>query len=242
MSRVVIVVDDYIDGDDEIVEASRIALRERMVSALKESIALDSLAPATVKVVGLSQLEKAIAIPSQDSDLMNEDIIWCPLTLDVPNTLQFPGQNIFQACNQERSLREWVQQQLGYATSDDQLLDVFLLPVVFTPKGPLYAEVIGKGETPNTYHQPVDLPDNQRQPLYHLAHQLLKFLSAPPAVYLLQFGWREKKIVFDRLWPFPAAPAIASLGVQNPDLFTCHWQCLTGQPIIDLTIIPKHGY
>ncbi len=238
MSRVVIVVDDYTGGDDEIVKASQRSVGGQIVSALKDAITLHSPALATVDVVETSQLEKALASPSQD-DVMDKDIIWCPLTLNVPNTLAFFGQNIFQACKQERELRQWVGQQLGYATGESQPFGTLILPVVYSAKGPLYAEVIGQGERLNEYHQPVDLPDKQRQPLYHLAYELLQFLSAPPAVYLLEFGYNEQDIVFDKLLPFPSEPAIASLGVQKPDLFTCYWYCLTHQPIVDLTIIPK---
>jgi hypothetical protein len=44
-------------------------------------------------------------------------------------------------------------------------------------------------------------------------------------------------VVFDRLLPFPGEPALASLGVQQPDLFAAHWQCLRGQPLLDLQIL-----
>ncbi|NEQ26236.1 MAG: hypothetical protein F6K28_45800, partial [Microcoleus sp. SIO2G3] len=211
MSRVVIVVDDYTCWDDEIVEASQRTVEEQVVSALKDAIALDSPALATVDVVETSQLKKDLANPNQD-EVMDEDIIWCPLTLDVPHTLDFFGQHIFHVCKQERELRQWVGQKLGYATGESQPLGTLVLPVVCTAKGPIYAEVIGQGERLNDYYQPVDLPDKQRQPLYHLAYKVLQFLSAPPAVYLLVFGYNEQDIVFDKLIPFPAAPAIASLG------------------------------
>ena len=112
--------------------------------------------------------------------------------------------------------------------------------MVLTAKGPLYGEVIGEGVIPNSFKQPIDLTDDIRQPLYYLAYELLRSIAATPAVYLLQFALRDQDVVFDRLWPFPAAPAIASLAVQSPDLFTCHWHCLTGQPILDLTIMPRH--
>jgi hypothetical protein len=46
----------------------------------------------------------------------------------------------------------------------------------------------------------------------------------------------DNQIIFDRLWPFPASPAIASVKCQKPDLFACHWFCLTGKPIIELRI------
>jgi hypothetical protein len=90
---------------------------------------------------------------------------------------------------------------------------------------------------PNSYHQPVDLDDAQRQALYNLGYQLLNSIDATPSVYLLQFAFSaEQEIIFDRLWPFPAAPAIASITVQQPDLFTCHWRCITNQSIPDITI------
>ncbi|NJK60110.1 MAG: hypothetical protein HC918_07560, partial [Oscillatoriales cyanobacterium SM2_1_8] len=72
------------------------------------------------------------------------------------------------------------------------------------------------------------LSDRQRQPLYRAAFLLLDNLAAPPGVYLMQIT--VEPLQFDRLLPFPDRPAVASIGVQDPDLFTCHWHCLTGQP------------
>jgi len=237
MSRVLIVVDALVEEAEKLVGAS--PTTARMVDALKDSIAWHSPAPVTVDVIPSTDLADALLLPRQERNWTSENIIWCPLTLDLPNTLQFPARNIFQACSLVTSLRQRVQ-QLGYETvGGGQRLGDLYLPVVLTAKGPLYGEVISEGEATNGYQQPVDLPDNQRQPLYHLAYQLLQSLSAPPAVYLLQFGYNEQNLVFDRLWPFPGVPAIASIGVQEPDLFTCHWHCLTSQPIFDLTIIAK---
>ena len=67
--------------------------------------------------------------------------------------------------------------------------------------------------------------------MYKLATDLLVSLSAVPSVYLLQFSLYSNEIVFDRLWPFPAAPALASLSGSNIDLYSCHWLCLSGQKI-----------
>ena len=100
-----------------------------------------------------------------------------------------------------------------------------------------YAEAIAPA-SPSGYRQPLHLADHQRQPLYRLGQRLLSALSAPPAVYLLQFGYQGDRECFDRLWPFPAPPAIASLGTQTPDLFSCHWHCLRGQPLRDIVIRP----
>lgn len=238
MPRILIVVDAQVEETGKLVETP--TATAQMLEAMKEAIALHSPAPVIVDIITSTDLAEAWLLPSQVNNLTAQDIIWCPLTLDVPSTLEFPAQIIFQTCRQVKSLRQRVQQQLGYATSDERhLLGNLYLPVVLTAKGPLYGEVIRKKQTANLYQQPIDLPDNQRQPLYHLAYQLLQSLLAPPAVYLLQFGYNEQEeVVFDRLWPFPAAPAIASIDVQEPDLFTCHWHCLTRQPIFDLTIIP----
>ncbi len=113
------------------------------------------------------------------------------------------------------------------------------LPVVWTAKGPLYAEVIGReGEG---YRQPIHLRDEQRQPLYALARHCLVTQFAPPVptgVYLVQFALTGSDLQLGQIWPFPAEPALASLGVQQPDLFLCHWLCLNGTPILDLKIAP----
>jgi hypothetical protein len=160
----------------------------------------------------------------------------------MPTTLPFPGKVVYQACSDVHGLRQRVAKQLGCAIDDGY----FWLPVVLTAKGPLYGEVIGQvGEklqenlsSELSYYQPFHLSDAKRQQLYYMGHYLLQLLSAPPATYLMQFGFQGSDICFDRLWPFPSTAAIASLGVQEPDLLACHWYCLTNVPIFDLTIIP----
>lgn len=224
MFKVVIVV-------NSLTEETQQTSTGLMVDATRKAIVLHSPSAVSLEVITPDFVE----VLSQKT----QDIIWCPLTLDVPETLEFPGKAIFQACSQVTSLREQVQ-KIGYATADSpQCPSDLSLPVVLTAKGPLYGEVIAQGKTNSVYEQPVNLPDKQRQPLYHLAYELLQSLLAPPAVYLLQFSLSQENINFDRLLPFPTEAAIASLGVQEPDLFTSHWLCLTNQPIFDLTIIPK---
>jgi len=239
MFRVVIVI----DAEEENTGALAAALPTtvQMVDAMKEAIALPSSTPVTVEVMSSNDLAGGLFNPILGSNLADEDMIWCPLTLDVPKIINFPAQHIFQACTNVTSLRQRVQQKFGYQVADiNQAGENLYLPIVLTAKGPIYAEVIGETATTKLYQQPVDLFDHQRQPLYHFAYQLLQFLSAPPAVYLLKFSYSQQDIIFDRLLPFPDFPAIASIGVQQPNLFTCHWHCLTNQPIIDLTIVPKN--
>jgi hypothetical protein len=141
--------------------------------------------------------------------------------------------DIFTTCAELTSIRNWVNQSLGFNPIES---GNFWLPIVCTARGIMYAEVISRLKN-DQYHQPYHLQDKLRQPLYRLGFQLLEYLNAPPAVYLLQFDFdNSKSFLFDRLIPFPDKPAIASVGVQEPDLFECHLLCTTNQPIYDLVI------
>jgi hypothetical protein len=203
---------------------------ERIESALQRAIALNT--PSMVTEVCLVSDLSSMAIAP------NETIL-CPLTLDIPDSLIFPDRDIYPVCRDVSSMRDRVFNQFGIVGDDGN----FWLPIVLTAKGPIYGEVISLDEKNLSseslypiYSMPCHFSDVWRQQLYKLAFNLLQTLSAPPATYLMQFGFKEKKIFFDRLWPFPAAPAIASVGVQFPDLFTCHYFCLTNTPIYDLQI------
>ncbi|MFN3926232.1 MAG: hypothetical protein ACK4QL_02685 [Pseudanabaenaceae cyanobacterium] len=143
-------------------------------------------------------------------------------------------QEIIRICQDVDALRELVAARWGIVKGRGN----YWLPIICSLRGSVFAEVIGQTPT-GKYIQPVDLTDQQRQPLYRFGFQLLDYLNAPPAVYLLQFGWEgQGHLLFDRLLPFPAQPAIASVGVQVPDLFTCHWLCLTEQPIPEIVTYP----
>ncbi len=159
----------------------------------------------------------------------------CPLTLNLPETASFHGQAVFEGCRDVEKMRRQVQ-QLGYGIGSGS----HWLPIVHTAKGTLYAEAITLNG--GAYQQPLHLSDRLRQPLYALGHQLMRELAAPPAVYLLQFGLVDNEVVFDRLWPFPGAAAVASVGVQLPNLYECHWRCLSQQPIVDLAIAGTVAY
>ncbi|MGB0563350.1 MAG: hypothetical protein ACPGVO_16330 [Spirulinaceae cyanobacterium] len=173
---------------------------------------------------------------------LNPETDVCPLTLTVP-ALDLPALDLpaldnalFQQCADVAGLRDRVRQEwsIPHCNSGDRSLPILWLPVIWTAKGPLYAEVIQ--DQSGTYHQPYHLKDKQRQPLYRFAFQLLDQLQATPAVYMMAIQWQEEGFAFDRLLPFPNAAAIASVEVQSPDLFACHWQCLQRQPIWDVQI------
>ena len=232
MESILIIINAEVDSVGQIITTS--PATEKMVTALKQAIQTYSTASVNVEVIAAAAL-------LSDSIALKKPQIYCPLTIQLPDSFQFPAQPVYQACKDIEGRRSWVAKYLHYRTGQDQAwLGDLWLPVVMTAKGPLYGEVIGEGVMPNSFKQPIDLTDDIRQPLYHLAYELLRSIAATPAVYLVQFALRDQDVVFDRLWPFPAAPAIASLAVQSPDLFTCHWHCLTGQPILDLTIMPRH--
>ncbi|WP_293151058.1 MULTISPECIES: hypothetical protein [unclassified Microcoleus] len=197
----------------------------------------DRLKAAIAQSDPLTEVEICAVSELNSGAIALSGAIVCPLTLDVPPNLVFPGQNLFRFAANVSAARDRVAQELQVPVGDGN----FWLPVVLTAKGPLYAEAIA-GESDKlsgelTYSQPLHLSDVWRQQLYELAYRLLvALLNAPPATYLMQFGFVGDRICFDRLLPFPAAPAIASVGVQVPDLFVCHWYCLTNKPIYDLQI------
>jgi hypothetical protein len=230
MSNIVIIINAEVNGNGQ-VTASPVS--ERMVKAFKKAISHHSPQPRSVEVLAAASLWSKGVLAS-----LSEDSIYCPLTIQLPPDWHFPQQKIYQTCADLEGLRELVQSKFGYPTTRGQSgLGHLWLPIVLTSKGPLYGEVIGETEIPNSYLQPIDLPDYQRQGLYHLGYQLMESLAAPPSVYLLQFSCSDHQVVFDRLWPFPAAPALASVGKQTPDLFACHWFCLNKQPVKELAIL-----
>ncbi len=203
--------------------------------------------------------------PSTYQDLASKDVVLCPLTLNLPD-LPFQALAVYKACRDVTGLRQRAQQH-GIAIANGCFWlpivltakgglygEVIGLQLPSQDRGqsnskltyPVHGIDLKGKELPEdlslsdlSYYQPFHLSDGSRQQLYQMGRCLLQLLSAPPATYLVQFGFLDSGICFDRLWPFPAAPAIASLGVQQPDLFTCHWYCLTGLPVLDLAIIPS---
>ncbi len=155
--------------------------------------------------------------------------------------------SVYGACAAISELRDWVEHHLGYSTlktsgsEPTSAQGTHWLPIILTARGPIYGEVIGINNQ-GIYCQPISLADATKQPLFHLAYELVNYLNAPPAVYLMQIKLAPDNqgelslLAFDCLIPFPAAPAVASVGVQEPDLFACHWRCVQGQGITDVII------
>ncbi|WP_309732799.1 hypothetical protein [Chamaesiphon sp. OTE_75_metabat_556] len=153
--------------------------------------------------------------------------IYCPMTLTVPPAFQFWGQSIGQTCQQIDLLRDLVATTIGFKVGDGGNL---WLPIIWTSGDPICDEAIGKSEGDN-YRQPIHLDEIALRSISQFGCQLLTQLNAPPATYLVQFSQTDAGIMFDRLFPFPAIPALASVGVRQPDLFDCHWRCITNQSI-----------
>jgi hypothetical protein len=153
--------------------------------------------------------------------------IYCPMTLAVPPAFEFWGQSIGQTCQQIDLLRDLAATTIGVKVGDGGNL---WLPIVWTAGDPIYGEVIAKIDG-DDYRQPIHLDEIDCRSIYQLGNRLLTQLNAPPATYLVQFSKIDIGIIFDRLFPFPAIPALASVGIQHPDLFECHWRCITNQSI-----------
>ncbi|MDJ0576020.1 MAG: hypothetical protein QNJ65_12740 [Xenococcaceae cyanobacterium MO_234.B1] len=230
MEKVLIIVNAEVNEQGQLTSASPVT--ERMVKALKQGI-INYSSETTVEITSAGALWSKIS----KSNGYETHTIYCPLTIQLPEYFNFPAKEIYQACKDITARRRWVERNLGIKTSvGDSWLGHLWLPVILNDKGIIYGEIIGEGEMPNSYEQPIELPNKHRQSLHHLASNLLDSLFAPPSVYLVQFSLYSNEIVFDRLWPFPAAPALASLRGQQPDLFSCHWLCLSQQPILDILI------
>ncbi|WP_253274324.1 hypothetical protein [Myxosarcina sp. GI1] len=227
MNKVVIIINAEINDRGQLFAVSPVT--QKMVEALKQSITDDS--DSIIEVISAATLWSNLPKPSIDDAL----ITYCPLTIQLPEYFNFSARQTYIACKNIGERRLWVEQKLGFKTSvGDSWLGHLWLPIVVTSNRTIYGEIIGEGEIPNSYEQPVELPIRHYKPLYSLAEGLLSSLDAPPAVYLLQFSLYGGEIVFDRLWPFPAAPALITLRTQQPDLFACHWHCLTGRSISNL--------
>jgi hypothetical protein len=231
MEKVVIIINAEVSEQGKLISASPVT--QKMVEALQRSIVEYSKPSASIEIVSAATLWSKHSKTKKSKD---SEAIYCPLTIQLPEYFDFPQKQIYSACKDINARRKWVEKNLGFKTSvGDSWLGHLWLPIILTDK-PMYGEIIGEGPMPNSYEQPVTIPNRQLKSLHSLAHQLLDCLDAPPAAYLLQFSLYNGEIVFDRLWPFPAAPALVTIKTQQPDLFTCHWHCLTRQPILDISI------
>lgn len=231
-------------------EAGKISaspVTEKMVNALIAGVNQELIRPTYSKVPReIAEVEKpkpvkieviaAASLWSEPDKLKYTDsgVICCPLTIQLPYEFNFPGRNVWRSCQDIKGRRRWVEEKLNYKTSvNDTPLGDLWLPIIVTKEGLLYEEIIGEGAMPNSYQQPVNLPDRIRHSLYNLAEKVLKSINKTPGVYLLQFCLRKSEIIFDRLWPFPAAPALASIQMQQPNLYTYHWHCLSGKKFLN---------
>lgn len=211
------------------------------------SVALDRLKAVAVDL----RLDLQIVVVGDETPLPGgPGAIDCPLTLRILEDDRFPvdwvHRSTWVTCAAAESLRSRVTAELDWPNGEGQLW----LPLIVTAKGPLYGEAIaldaesGSAESGSTgqFLQPHHLSDRDRQAAYRLGFELMNWLRLPPGLYLMQFGFdRPDKdpnpVYFDRLLPFPAAPAIASIGVQTPDLFECHLRCLLHQPLREVAIL-----
>jgi hypothetical protein len=214
MSRTIIILDDTPDG---------ISLGEAM---------LQGIAQAESKSAGAIATFAETIFVTELTGVKDVDAIYCPLTLNLPAEFEFWGRDIGQTCLDIDALRHLAATRMGVKAGDRGNL---WLPIIWTARGPMYGEVIGALDS-DSYRQPIHLNDVDRQPLYQFGYQLLTQLNAPPATYLMQFSHPEREVLFDRLLPFPALPALASIDIQSPDLFACHWRCITRQPMIDIRV------
>lgn len=203
------------------------------------SLALSEAMSRTIRVC--SPETEVVIVGSGLAPGLSSDVFLCRLTWDSSvEGGEIPP--IYGVCKDVMGTRQWVEAGGGMTMLRVEFpVELFWLPVVWTKRGPLYGEAIGTRSDPSLcYYQPLHLSDRKRQFLYQFSYELLTHFVASPGTYFVQFGMKEGEIegdfYFDRLWPFPIEPSLASIGVQVPDLLTCHWFCLNDLPIYDLII------
>jgi hypothetical protein len=221
MEKVLIIVNADAGATGRMAKLSPVT--ERMVNALKQAIP----SSRAIEVIGTASLWSG----TEANGALARGAVYCPLTIQLPHWLDFPGRNVFQACRDIEARRAWVASTLHYKTcSGESSFGDLWLPIAVTENGTRYGDPIGEGAMPNSYERPRPLGEKSFRALSSLSERLLEHLSAPPSVYLLQFRLVDREVVFDRLWPFPAAPALASLNGREPDLYAHYWQCLSDRP------------
>lgn len=107
------------------------------------------------------------------------------------------------------------------------------LPIVWTARGPLYAETIA--EIADCWVQPWDLTDAMRQILYALAFRGLRE-HPQPGVYLLVLEPNAGETLAVGWRPMPDPAALVSVVVQRPDLFLCHCYAVARWPVVEVQI------
>lgn len=225
MEKVLIIVNAKVKSEGRLLASP---VTERMIGGLTAAIEREN-PQMTVEVATPSTLKV------QTDKRPSSRTIYCPLTIQIPEIVDFPARECFRACQNVKDRRAWVQNQRGFKVSTEEPgLGDRWLPIVFDGSSVQFGEVIGEGEQPNAYQQPVAIAQSQLRALQALAVPLLKEIAAPPSVYLLQFLSEGSDVLFDRLWPFPAAPAIASLNRAPADLFGLYWQCIKQQQLLQV--------
>jgi hypothetical protein len=117
----------------------------QMVAALQRTILSgeDCQGPTLPSAIGVFQVKVISPGDLNQVDWQSRNSLICPLTLDLPDRLldrlSLPEQHIYRTCQTIADLRHTVA-QWQYAVGDGD----FWLPIVWTARGPLYAEAIGK--------------------------------------------------------------------------------------------------
>lgn len=224
MEKVIVVVNAKIKLEGKLIASP---VTEKMIQSTMAAIKQDN--PDRVVTVVTPALLR------HGSEVLHAPHYLLPLTLQIPSTIAFPAREVFLACQDVQGMRDWVEQKLNLtALSHHEGLGDRWLPAIVSTTDLCFGELIGEGAIPNAYQQPVEIADRQKRSLHSLAKKLLNSLNAPPAVYLLQVRLTPSQVLFDRLWPFPAAPAIASLHSANSDLYHLHWQCVQQQQLVEI--------
>jgi hypothetical protein len=191
-----------------------VAILDDTPHSQKLGLALVGAIGSIVSAVGFTTIEELPGVADRQT-------LYCPLTLNLPPTFEFWGHSIWQTCRDLDRLRE-LATELKFQVTDRGNL---YLPIIWRDLLPIYTEVIADSDSDKELPS-LPIADRDRQSLIEFSDRLLGKIDAPPSVYLVQFSNTKTGIAFDRLFPFPALPALSSVGNQ-PNLFERYWRCIS---------------
>lgn len=192
----------------------------RIVAILDDEPESQQLGIALLAAIGSIVTSVQFVTVTDLPTVADRQTLYYPLTLNMPPNFQFWGQSIWQTCRDIDRLRHFAATTTGVTVGDGGNI---WLPIIWTVTDPIYGETIELSKDGN--YRPISIDDRDCRSLEQFSRELLIEIDAPPAVYLIQSNLAATEIVFDRLFPFPAIPTLASIG-RKPDLFECYWRCI----------------
>ena len=127
MKKVVIIVNAEVNEQGKLISASPVT--QKMVEALNQSIASCSSPSTVIEIASAGNLWSKYS----KLELQSSSIIYCPLTIQLPEYFDFPAKKIYSACKDLVGRRRWVRYEDVFSKSTTEIGGVDTL-VYATPR------------------------------------------------------------------------------------------------------------